>query len=94
MGNSGHCEFNTEVPGKSRGSCPLSHNQRHDFLGVYIPLLGLATDEACPICDKARLEGDHQLQCTLHDKYPTEAIVSRYLEARQQMVKKPSIGFG
>ncbi|GFW01508.1 reverse transcriptase [Trichonephila clavipes] len=33
----------------------------HDFLGVYLHWLDVAANEACPICDYARMEGDHLL---------------------------------
>ncbi|GFV54220.1 reverse transcriptase [Trichonephila clavipes] len=49
----------------------------HDFLGVYLHWLDLAADEACPLCDHARMDGDHLLQCTRLDEYSTDDIVSR-----------------
>ncbi|GFS73523.1 reverse transcriptase [Trichonephila clavipes] len=36
----------------------------HDFLGVYLHWLGVAANEACPICGHARMDRDHLLQCT------------------------------
>ncbi|GFV89228.1 reverse transcriptase [Trichonephila clavipes] len=66
----------------------------HDFLGVYLYWLGVAANEACPLCGHARMDGDHLPQCTGLTEYPAEDIVSRYWEARRQMVKKPSTGVG
>ncbi|GFW72773.1 reverse transcriptase [Trichonephila clavipes] len=66
----------------------------HDFLGVYIHWLGLAANMACPPCDHAKMDGDHLLQCTGLNEYLTDDIVSWYLEARCQMVKKLSTGVG
>ncbi|GFW66728.1 reverse transcriptase [Trichonephila clavipes] len=66
----------------------------HDFLGVYLHWLGVAANEACPLCDHARMDGDYLLQCTGLDEYPTDDIVSQYWEARHQMVKKPSTDVG
>ncbi|GFV15124.1 reverse transcriptase [Trichonephila clavipes] len=66
----------------------------HDFLGVYLHLLGAAANEVCPLCGHVRMDGDHLLQCTELDKYPIGDIVSQYWEARRQMVKKPSTGVG
>ncbi|GFV51250.1 reverse transcriptase [Trichonephila clavipes] len=51
---------------------------------------GLAANEACPLCGHARMDGDHLPQCT----GLAEDIVSRYCEARLQMVKKQSTGIG
>ncbi|GFT79958.1 reverse transcriptase [Trichonephila clavipes] len=65
---------------------------RHDLLGVYLHWLGLAADEACPLCGHARMHGDHLLHCIGLDEYPTDDVVSRYWEARRQMVKKPTMG--
>ncbi|PRD36214.1 UNVERIFIED_CONTAM: hypothetical protein NCL1_09321 [Trichonephila clavipes] len=31
---------------------------RHDFLGVFLHCLGLTANEACPLCDHARMDGD------------------------------------
>ncbi|GFV15734.1 reverse transcriptase [Trichonephila clavipes] len=64
----------------------------HDFLGVYLHWLGLAANEACTLCGHARVDGDHLFQCTGLYEYPTDDIVSRYSEARRQMVKKSSRG--
>ncbi|GFS77257.1 cuticle protein 10.9 [Trichonephila clavipes] len=64
------------------------------FGGVYFHFFGLAAVEAYPLCDHARMDGDHLLQCTELDEYPSSDVVSRYWEARRQMVKKPSTGFG
>ncbi|GFY04719.1 reverse transcriptase [Trichonephila clavipes] len=66
----------------------------HEVLGVYLHWLGLAADEACTICGHARMDGDHLLECTGLDEYPTDDIVSRYWEAWRQMVKKPSMSVG
>ncbi|GFX37671.1 reverse transcriptase [Trichonephila clavipes] len=94
MENSGLCRFNLETPGESRGCCTLSPNHRQDFLEVYLHWIGLAADEACPLCSHVRMDGDHLLQCTRLDEYPTDVIVSRYWEARPQIVKKRSTGVG
>ncbi|GFW57647.1 reverse transcriptase [Trichonephila clavipes] len=66
----------------------------HDFLGVYLHWLGVAANEACPICFPVKKHGDHLLQYTVHDEYPADDIISRYWEAWRQMVKKPSTGVG
>ncbi|GFX36103.1 reverse transcriptase [Trichonephila clavipes] len=66
----------------------------YDFLGVYIHWLGLAADEACPLCGHDKMDGDHLFQCTVLDEYPTDDIVSRYWKDRRQMVKKPSTSVG
>ncbi|GFX71052.1 reverse transcriptase [Trichonephila clavipes] len=66
----------------------------HDFFGVYLHWLGVAANEACLLCGYARMDGDHLLQSTGLDEYPADDIVSRYWEARRQMVKKPSTGVG
>ncbi|GFY29482.1 reverse transcriptase [Trichonephila clavipes] len=66
----------------------------HDLLGVYLHWLGVAANEACPLCGFARMDGDHLLQCTGLVEYPADDIVSRYWEARCQMVKTPSTGVG
>ncbi|GFW32124.1 reverse transcriptase [Trichonephila clavipes] len=63
-------------------------------LGVYLQWLGMAANEACPLCGHVRMDGDHLLQCTGRDEYSAEDIVCRYWEARRQMVKKPSAGVG
>ncbi|GFW32295.1 reverse transcriptase [Trichonephila clavipes] len=44
------------------------------------------------LCGHARMDGELLLQCTGLDKYPTDDVVSRYWEARRQMVKKPRTG--
>ncbi|GFX46254.1 hypothetical protein TNCV_1371961 [Trichonephila clavipes] len=67
LGNSGHCGPKPETPGESRGFCLTTG---HDFLGVYLHWLGVAANEACPICGHVRMDGDHLLQCTGLDKYP------------------------
>ncbi|GFS53462.1 reverse transcriptase [Trichonephila clavipes] len=66
----------------------------HNFLGVYLHWLGVATNEACSIYAHVRRDGVHLLQCTGLVEYPADDIVSRYWEARRQMVKKPSTGVG
>ncbi|GFV36675.1 reverse transcriptase [Trichonephila clavipes] len=66
----------------------------HDFLEVYIHWLGHAANEDGPVCSHARMDGNHLLQCTGLDEYPTDDIVSQYWKARRQMVKKPSMGVG
>ncbi|GFW89867.1 reverse transcriptase [Trichonephila clavipes] len=66
----------------------------HKFLEVYLHWLGLTTGEVCPLCGHARMDGNHLLQCTGLDEYPTDDIVSWYWEARCQMVRKQSTGVG
>ncbi|GFV93425.1 reverse transcriptase [Trichonephila clavipes] len=66
----------------------------HYFLGVYLHWLGVAANEACPLCGHARMDGDHLLECTGLVEYLTDDIVSRYWEPRRQMVKEPSMGVG
>ncbi|GFW95871.1 reverse transcriptase [Trichonephila clavipes] len=67
---------------------------RHDFLGVYLHWLGVAPKEACQHCVHARIDSKHLLQCTVFNKYPADDIISRYWEARRQMVKKKSTSVG
>ncbi|GFX19032.1 reverse transcriptase [Trichonephila clavipes] len=50
----------------------------HDFLELYLHWLGVAANEACPLCGHARMDGDHLLQCTGLDEYPADNIVSQY----------------
>ncbi|GFU42961.1 uncharacterized protein TNCV_3141071 [Trichonephila clavipes] len=38
-----------------------------DFLRIYLHWLGLAVDEACPLCDHVKMDDDHLLQCTEHE---------------------------
>ncbi|GFV73421.1 reverse transcriptase [Trichonephila clavipes] len=64
----------------------------HEFLGVYLHWLGVAANEAYPLCGHARMDGDILLQCTGLVEYPPDDIISRYWEARRQMVEKPSTG--
>ncbi|GFY19606.1 reverse transcriptase [Trichonephila clavipes] len=59
----------------------------HEFLGVHLHWLSVDANEACPLCDHARMDGDLLLQRTGLDEYPPDDIVSRYWEARHQMVK-------
>ncbi|GFU70935.1 reverse transcriptase [Trichonephila clavipes] len=66
----------------------------HDFLGVYLHWLGVAVNEAWPLCGHARMDGDHLLQYTGLVEYPAVDIVSSHWEAWRQMVKKPSTGVG
>ncbi|GFV32227.1 hypothetical protein TNCV_1675151 [Trichonephila clavipes] len=54
----------------------------------------LLTKPACLLCGDTRMNGDQLPGCTRLDEYPTDDVVSRYWEARRQMVKKPSTGFG
>ncbi|GFV44222.1 reverse transcriptase [Trichonephila clavipes] len=79
MGDSGHCRYN--LLGIARALFRLTNG--HDFLGVYLHWLGLAADEACPLCVHTRMDGDHLLQYTGLDEYPNDDIVSRYWEARR-----------
>ncbi|GFY28801.1 hypothetical protein TNCV_4719371 [Trichonephila clavipes] len=55
---------------------------------------GLAWLLTRPTHSAARMDSDHLLQCTGLDEYPADDIVSRYWEARRQMVKKPSTSAG
>ncbi|GFT79934.1 reverse transcriptase [Trichonephila clavipes] len=48
-----------------------------DFLGVHLHWIGLAADEACPLCGHARMDSDHLLQCTGIDEYPTDDVFRR-----------------
>ncbi|GFU66975.1 reverse transcriptase [Trichonephila clavipes] len=64
----------------------------HDFWGVYLHWLGVAANEAYPLCGHARMNDNHLLQCTGLYEYPTADINSLYWEVRRQMVKKPSTG--
>ncbi|GFX99748.1 reverse transcriptase [Trichonephila clavipes] len=92
MGNFGP---NPEAPGERRGCCPLSLSYPvHDFLGGYLHWLGVAANEAYPLCGHDRMDGDRLLQCTGLNEYLADDIVSRYWEAGRQMVKKPSTGVG
>ncbi|GFU34055.1 hypothetical protein TNCV_3198711 [Trichonephila clavipes] len=61
------------------------------FIRNILLLSGLAADYACPHIGYTRMDDDHPLQCTEHDEYPTEDIVSRYWEARHHMFKRPSM---
>ncbi|GFV64922.1 reverse transcriptase [Trichonephila clavipes] len=54
----------------------------HDFLGVYLHWLGVAANEACPLCGHARMDRDHLLKCTGLVEYSADDIVSRYWKAR------------
>ncbi|GFX29750.1 uncharacterized protein TNCV_2750841 [Trichonephila clavipes] len=58
------------------------------------PTTYTSTGLVWPLCGHARMDDDHLLQCTGLDEYPTDNVVSRYWEARCQMVKKPSTGVG
>ncbi|GFU07437.1 reverse transcriptase [Trichonephila clavipes] len=66
----------------------------HNFLGVYLHWLGMAANETCPHCSRARMDSNPLLHCTGLVEYPTDDIVSRYWEVRRQMVKKPSTDVG
>ncbi|GFV73579.1 reverse transcriptase [Trichonephila clavipes] len=50
----------------------------HDFLGIYLHLLGMAANEACPLDGHAGMNGDHLFQWTRLDEYPADNIISRY----------------
>ncbi|GFV99863.1 hypothetical protein TNCV_5082231 [Trichonephila clavipes] len=41
-----------------------------------------------------RMDGDHLLQCTVLDEYPIYDFLSRYWNARSQIVKRPSMSIG
>ncbi|GFV53787.1 reverse transcriptase [Trichonephila clavipes] len=58
---------------------------RKKFGGVHVHWIGLAADEACWFCGHVRMDGDHLLQCTGLDEYPTDDIVSWYWEALRRM---------
>ncbi|GFX60385.1 reverse transcriptase [Trichonephila clavipes] len=89
MGNCGHCGPNPEAAAR------FLLTTGHDFLGVYLPPLAWrGCYEACPLCGHARMYGDYLLQCTELVEYPADDMVSRYWEARRQMVKKPSTDVG
>ncbi|GFX85938.1 reverse transcriptase [Trichonephila clavipes] len=78
--------------GESRGFCRFGLTTRHDILDIYLHRLGVAANNACPICGHARKDGELLLQCTGLAEYPAHDIVSRYWEARRQMFKKPQAG--
>ncbi|GFW41610.1 reverse transcriptase [Trichonephila clavipes] len=61
----------------------------HDFYWF-----GLAADEACPLCGHSRMDDEHLFQCSGLDEYPTDDVVSRYWEARHQIVKTPRTDIG
>ncbi|GFV15842.1 reverse transcriptase [Trichonephila clavipes] len=46
----------------------------HDFFRVYLHWPGLATNKAYPLCTHARMDGDHLLQCTGLNEFPTEVL--------------------
>ncbi|GFW67052.1 hypothetical protein TNCV_4030721 [Trichonephila clavipes] len=73
MGNSGHCGPNPKAP-----VTRFCLTTRDDFLGIYLHWLGLAANEACPLCGHARMGGDHLIQCTGLDEYLTDDIVCWY----------------
>ncbi|GFV53034.1 reverse transcriptase [Trichonephila clavipes] len=77
MGNPGRCEFYPEAPGESKAVVLFHLTTGHDFLGVYLHLLGLAADEACRLRSHARMDGDHLLQCTGLNEYPIDDVVNR-----------------
>ncbi|GFY04773.1 hypothetical protein TNCV_420271 [Trichonephila clavipes] len=61
---------------------------------IYLHWFGVAANEACPLCGRARMDGDHLLQCTGLNEYPANDIVSRYWEAWSLMIKntRPDVG--
>ncbi|GFX21132.1 transposable element Tcb1 transposase [Trichonephila clavipes] len=59
---------------------------RQDFLGVYLHWLRVAANKTCPLCGHARMDSDHLPKCTGLAEYPADDIISRYWEARCQMV--------
>ncbi|GFT98993.1 transposable element Tc1 transposase [Trichonephila clavipes] len=67
------------------------HQQLLDnVVQIHLPWLDLAAATPCT-CQNGWL---HLLQCTGLDEYLTDDIVSRYWEARREMVKKSSMGVG
>ncbi|GFV43727.1 reverse transcriptase [Trichonephila clavipes] len=54
---------------------------RHDSLKEYLHWFGLTVDEACPLYGHSIMDGNHLVQCTGLDKYPTDDVVSQYCEA-------------
>ncbi|GFY18691.1 uncharacterized protein TNCV_2399151 [Trichonephila clavipes] len=51
----------------------------NDFLGVFRHWLGQAADEVFPLCGHTRKDGNHLLQCTELDDYPTSSIGTGWL---------------
>ncbi|GFW43265.1 reverse transcriptase [Trichonephila clavipes] len=78
MGNSGHCGPNPEAPERAEAVVRSYLTTAHICLGVYLHRLGVVANEACPICGHISMDGNHLLQCTGFDEYPTDDIVSRY----------------
>ncbi|GFX67640.1 reverse transcriptase [Trichonephila clavipes] len=66
---------------RAEAVAPFCLTTGHGILGVYVHWLGVAANDACPLCGHARMDGDHLLQCTVLDEYATDDIVSRYWEA-------------
>ncbi|GFV80441.1 transposable element Tc1 transposase [Trichonephila clavipes] len=48
---------------------------------IYLQWLGLAAEQASPICGHFRMDDDHLFQCTGLDESPIDDNVSRYREA-------------
>ncbi|GFY07805.1 hypothetical protein TNCV_4287411 [Trichonephila clavipes] len=46
-----------------------------------MPLLGLAADEACLLCDHAKMDSHHLLRCTGLDEYPTDDVICRSIKS-------------
>ncbi|GFV73880.1 hypothetical protein TNCV_2625831 [Trichonephila clavipes] len=69
---------------------PFRLTTGHDSLGVYFYWHGVDAYEVFPLCSHARMDSSHLLKCTGLNEYPAEDIVSRYWDARRQMVKNPS----
>ncbi|GFV73251.1 reverse transcriptase [Trichonephila clavipes] len=93
MGNSGYFGYNPKAErAKAVARFPLATG--HYFLGVHLHWLDLAEGKNGLLYGHARMNGDHLLQCTGLDEYPTDDVVSRYWEARRQMVKKFLMGVG
>ncbi|GFY34184.1 cuticle protein 10.9 [Trichonephila clavipes] len=89
MGNSCYCGSNSVA---TEATLLPTFASQPDMTFWEYTSTGLAADEACPLCDHARIDSDHLLQCTRLDEYPADDIVSWYWKAGRQMVKKPSTG--
>ncbi|GFX41443.1 reverse transcriptase [Trichonephila clavipes] len=69
----------------------------HDFIGRHdTHWLGLAANEACPLCGHARMDGNHLLQCTgLNDYFGRKKkfAYAEYFAFVKLKIKKFSVLF-
>ncbi|GFV84068.1 hypothetical protein TNCV_3037301 [Trichonephila clavipes] len=77
MGNPGHSGSYPKALRENRGCCPISPTTGRGFLGENLHWLGLAADEVCPLCDHARMDGNHLLQSTGFDEFLRRQSVKR-----------------